>query len=94
MNATPTGLAGAYAALRTLEIPDDWSAEQALAVWELLNALADRIWACYEQPLVALLRADLLREESPALPRCLSARRPGSCRSPGSHPPATARPRR
>ena len=59
MNATPTGLAGAYAALRTLEIPDDWSAEQALAVWELLNALADRIWACYEQPLVALLRADL-----------------------------------
>jgi hypothetical protein len=59
MNATPPGLAGAYAALRTLEIPDDWSPEQALAVWELLNALADRIWACYETQLVALLRADL-----------------------------------
>jgi hypothetical protein len=59
MNATPTDLAGAYAALRTLEIPDDWSAEQALAVWELLNAMANRIWTCYEQPLVALLRADL-----------------------------------
>ena len=59
MNATPTGLAGAYAALRTLEIPDDWSAEQALAVWELLNEMANRIWTCYEPPLVALLRADL-----------------------------------
>ena len=59
MNATPTGLAGAYAALRTVEIPDDWSAEQALAVWELLNAVADQIWARYEGPLVALLRADL-----------------------------------
>ena len=59
MNANPTGLAGAYAALRTVEIPDDWSPEQALAVWELLNAVADQIWARYEGPLVALLRADL-----------------------------------
>ncbi len=47
------------AALRTVEIPDDWSPEQALAVWELLNALAERSWACYETQLVALLRADL-----------------------------------
>ena len=59
MNPTPAGLSQAYAALRTIEIPDYWSPEQALAAWEMLNEMADRIWACYEVKLVELIRADL-----------------------------------
>jgi hypothetical protein len=59
MNHTPAGLSGAYAALQTVAIPDYWTPEQALAVWELLNDMADRIWARYEMPLVELIRADL-----------------------------------
>ena len=55
---TPAGLQGTYAALHTIEIPDYWTAEQALSVWELLNELADRIWTRYEMPLVELIRAD------------------------------------
>ena len=56
---TSAGLADAYAVVRTVEIPDHWSPEQALAVWELLNEVADRIWARYQQPMVELIRADL-----------------------------------
>lgn len=63
MNHT-AGLSGAYAALQTVEIPDYWTPEQALAVWELLNEIADRIWARYEMPLVELIRADLEHEHS------------------------------
>ena len=59
---TPAGLQGAYAALRTIEVPDHWSPEQALAVWELLNEVADRIWTRYERPLLELIRADLEHE--------------------------------
>jgi len=58
-----TGLSGAYAALRTAEIPEYWTPEQALAVWELLNEVADRIWARYEIPLVELIRADRQPED-------------------------------
>jgi hypothetical protein len=64
MKLPPTGLSGAYAALQTIEIPDYWTPEQALAVWELLNDMADRIWARYEIPLVELIRADLEHEHS------------------------------
>jgi hypothetical protein len=56
---TPDGLADAYADMRTVEIPDHWSSEQALAVWELLNEVANRIWARYQRPMVELIRADL-----------------------------------
>ncbi len=63
MNHTPTGLSGAYAAVRTVEIPDYWTPEQALAVWELLNEIADRIWTRYETQLVELIRADLEHED-------------------------------
>ena len=56
---TPAGLADAFGAVRTVEIPDHWSPEQALAVWELLNEVANRIWARYQGPMVELIRADL-----------------------------------
>jgi hypothetical protein len=37
-------------------IPDDWSAEQALATFELLNDLMERIWTRYACNIQALIR--------------------------------------
>ena len=41
------------------DIPDYWSAEQALAVYEFLGELQERIWNRYELQLHELLRSDL-----------------------------------
>ena len=43
----------------TLSLPDYWTPEQALAVYELLNDLAEAIWNRYEIPLIELLVPDL-----------------------------------
>ena len=37
-------------------IPADWSAEQALATFELLNDLMERIWGRYALDIQALIR--------------------------------------
>lgn len=37
-------------------IPPDWSAEQALATFELLNDLMERIWARYAPDIQTLLQ--------------------------------------
>ena len=37
-------------------IPADWSAEQALVVFELLNDLMERIWTRYAPDIQALIR--------------------------------------
>ena len=37
-------------------IPVDWSAEQALATFELLNDLMERIWTRYALDIQALIR--------------------------------------
>ena len=37
-------------------IPADWSAEQALATFELLNDLMERIWTHYALDIQALIR--------------------------------------
>ena len=66
MNPNPSGIAQAYAALATVQIPNHWSSEQALAVWELLQELADRVWARYNVQLTELLRED--RQADPAQP--------------------------
>jgi hypothetical protein len=44
----------------TIEIPATWTAEQALAVWEILDELRKKIWARYSRQL-----QDLLAEEQP-----------------------------
>ena len=44
-------------------LPDDWTAEQALAVVELLDDLRERIWTQYE---IAL--HEVLREQRSAFP--------------------------
>jgi hypothetical protein len=43
----------------TLPLPNDWTPEQALAVYDLLNDLAEAIWNRYEIPLIDLLAPDL-----------------------------------
>ena len=36
----------------TVQVPDDWTPEQALAVYDLLHELAEAIWDRYEIPLL------------------------------------------
>ena len=43
----------------TLQLPDHWTPEQALAVYELLNDLAESIWNHYEIDLLALIALEL-----------------------------------
>ena len=46
-------------------IPTDWSPEQALAVFELLNDLQQQIWGHYQLQLLELLREQQLPTNSP-----------------------------
>ncbi len=39
------------------DIPHHWSAEQALAVYELLEALGQSVWDTYQTPLVELIQS-------------------------------------
>ncbi len=41
------------------DIPEHWSTEQALAVYEFLTQLQDRIWEYYEVPLVETIRREI-----------------------------------
>lgn len=43
----------------TLPLPDDWTPEQALAVYTLLNELAEAVWNRYEIALIELLAPEL-----------------------------------
>ena len=49
-----------------LQLPDHWTPEQALAVYEFLTELADAIWNRYEIPLIELLTPEL--EHNPPEP--------------------------
>jgi hypothetical protein len=44
--------------LKRWQLPDDWTPEQALAVFELLNELTDILWSRYQVPIVELLEQD------------------------------------
>ena len=44
--------------LFTLRLPDYWTPAEALAVYELLNDLADTIWNRYEVDLIEQLRSE------------------------------------
>ena len=45
------------------DIPDYWSPQQALAIYELLGDLQLRVWDRYELQLLELLRPDLEGED-------------------------------
>jgi hypothetical protein len=44
--------------LFTLRLPDDWTPEQALAVYELLTDLAEAVWNRYELVLIEQWRGE------------------------------------
>ncbi len=47
----------------TPDIPDDWSPEQALAIYQFLDALRERVWDRYQDPIIAQFRTDCGGEE-------------------------------
>jgi hypothetical protein len=51
----------------TPPIPDYWSAEQALAIYEFLDQLLQDIWARYGPQIQEQLQADLVQEATPQL---------------------------
>ena len=51
----------------TLSLPDHWTPEQALAVYELLNDLAESIWNRYELQLLELLTPEI-EQHDPSQP--------------------------
>lgn len=48
----------------TLNLPDDWTPEQALAVYELLTELAEIVWNHYEVPLIELLSPEINEDDA------------------------------
>ncbi len=53
--------------LASVEIPDDWSPQQALAVYEFLNDVAELIWNRYDTQIIELIRPDLDEYDPPHL---------------------------
>ena len=51
----------------TLRLPDHWTPEQALAVYELLKELADTIWDRYQLVLIEQMRGELEEDDSAQL---------------------------
>jgi hypothetical protein len=51
----------------TLPLPDHWSPDQALVVYQLLSDLAETIWNRYEIPLIELLTSELEQNNSSQL---------------------------
>ena len=49
----------------TLHLPENWTAQQALDVYELLHELATGIWDQYETPIIELI-PDRPRDPDPA----------------------------
>jgi len=62
MSKPNTGLSAAYLPISTLTIPQHWSAEQAMVVWEFLDEEARCVWDRYELQLVELIKAELDQE--------------------------------
>ena len=46
-------------------LPDDWTPEQALAVYQLLQDLSDFIWNHYELQLLSLIDPEFAQDTDP-----------------------------
>ena len=53
---------------RTLKLPDDWTPAQALAVFEIIDQIRDRLWLLYADDIQSAMRED----QQPVDPRQLS----------------------
>jgi hypothetical protein len=45
-------------------IPDHWSAEQALAVYELLDALREQVWEGYGEQITERMRREYAEQQA------------------------------
>ncbi|MGR9088814.1 MAG: hypothetical protein ACU841_17345 [Gammaproteobacteria bacterium] len=45
--------------LQSFHIPQHWSPQQALAIFEFLEQLASLVWDQYQEPLILLLQPEL-----------------------------------
>ncbi|MCP3882972.1 MAG: hypothetical protein GY701_31930 [Sulfitobacter sp.] len=64
MTKTNTRLTTAYLPISTLTIPQHWSDEQAMIVWEFLDEVARCVWDRYELPLIEQIQAEPQQEPS------------------------------
>jgi hypothetical protein len=53
----PTVIARPPGAAVSIQLPTDWSPEQAVAVFEILDELRERVWAHYGLQIQHVLRA-------------------------------------
>ena len=67
-------------------IPDYWSPEQALAVYELLDELRERVWDLYHEQIHEQCRIDCGRGRRPARPLSVQRRDPFLSLTRGRHP--------
>ena len=44
--------------MKPFVIPDYWTAEQALAVYDFIDAIRDEIWSRYEIQLIDIIKAE------------------------------------
>ena len=44
-------------------IPDNWSPEQALAVYEFLDELRERMWDCYGEHIIEKMRLEYAEQQ-------------------------------
>lgn len=51
----------------TLQLPDHWTPEQALGVYEFLNDLAEAIWERYQFPMIELLAYERAQQDDSQL---------------------------
>lgn len=56
---------------RPLALPDHWSADQALAVFEFIELLRDQIWASYGPAIQCALREDQRSSAATSSPQAL-----------------------
>ena len=54
--AMPADTTGRQTAAVTIAMPTDWSPEQAVAVFEILDELRERVWAQYGRQIQQVLR--------------------------------------
>ena len=54
--AAPAAVARHRVAAGSIALPTDWSPEQAVAVFEILDELRDRVWAHYGLQIQQVLR--------------------------------------
>ncbi len=50
--------------MKPLVIPDYWTAEEALAVYDFIDAIRDEIWSRYEMQLIDIIQKE--RSPNPA----------------------------